>query len=299
MKRSDIEFKSGGLTCAGWFFDPETDAPGPCIVMAHGLGAIKEMRLDAYAERFSAEGYRVLVFDYRHFGGSEGEPRQLLDIGRQLQDWRSAITHARNLDGVDPDRIILWGSSLSGGHVMEVAAGDDAVAAVIAQVPHAYALSSLQATGLWHGARLAPHGLYDGLKGLLGLKPHYIDACGPPGSLAIMTAPEALQYLDLVPETYDFDKRIAARFLLQVMFYSPAAKLNRIKAPVLMQVAWKDQTTPPGAAIAAAKTNRRVKLKSYDVGHFKLYLGDWFETTVADQIAFLNSHFQLDGRAAA
>ncbi|MGX9145996.1 hypothetical protein [Mesorhizobium sp. 128a] len=49
--------------------------------MAHGLGGIKEMRLDAFAERFSDAGYACLVFDYRNFGASEGAPRQLLDIG--------------------------------------------------------------------------------------------------------------------------------------------------------------------------------------------------------------------------
>ena len=50
---------------------------------AHGLAGVKEMRLDAYAERFCAAGLACLVFDYRHFGESAGEPRQLLDIQRQ------------------------------------------------------------------------------------------------------------------------------------------------------------------------------------------------------------------------
>ena len=66
--------------------------------MAHGLAAVKEMRLDAYAERFAAKGYHVLVFDYRHFGGSEGSPRQLLDIGKQHADWAAAVDYAQ------PDR---------------------------------------------------------------------------------------------------------------------------------------------------------------------------------------------------
>lgn len=48
------------------------------LVMAHGLGGVRQMRLDAFAERFSSAGYRCLVFDYRHFGASAGEPRQLL-----------------------------------------------------------------------------------------------------------------------------------------------------------------------------------------------------------------------------
>jgi len=65
--------------------------------------------------RRSDAGFAVHVFDYRHFGASTGEPRQLLDIGRQHDDYRAVIAWARQLDGIDPDRIVLWGSSFSGG----------------------------------------------------------------------------------------------------------------------------------------------------------------------------------------
>ncbi len=76
----DVEFRSDDAICRGWLYLPQSAQPSPVIVMAHGLGAIREMRLDAYAERFAAAGYTCLVFDYRHFGASDGEPRQLLDI---------------------------------------------------------------------------------------------------------------------------------------------------------------------------------------------------------------------------
>ena len=36
-------------------------------------------------------GFAALVFDYRHFGASTGEPRNLVDIGRQHDDWRDPI----------------------------------------------------------------------------------------------------------------------------------------------------------------------------------------------------------------
>jgi cephalosporin-C deacetylase-like acetyl esterase len=75
------------------------------------------------------------LFDYRHFGASTGEPRQLLDIARQLDDYRAVIGWARGLDGVDPERIVLWGSSFSGGHALALAAADARIAAVISQAP--------------------------------------------------------------------------------------------------------------------------------------------------------------------
>jgi predicted alpha/beta-fold hydrolase len=82
-RRMDVAFISGqqGDHCQACLYEPEGSGPFPTIVMAHGLGGIKEMRLDAFAERFSLAGYACLVFDYRHFGASDGLPRHLLDIG--------------------------------------------------------------------------------------------------------------------------------------------------------------------------------------------------------------------------
>jgi fermentation-respiration switch protein FrsA (DUF1100 family) len=127
-QREDIRFASGDGHCAGWLYSAPrgskllNDVGVPCVVMAHGFGATKEGRLDAYAERFVERGMAALVFDYRHFGDSSGDPRQLIDIGRQHEDWQAAVEKARSLDGIDADRIALWGSSNSGGHVVWVAA---------------------------------------------------------------------------------------------------------------------------------------------------------------------------------
>src|SRR5207244_4307829 len=119
----------------------------PCVVLAHGWTGIREARLDAYAERFAVAGMAALVFDYRHFGASEGEPRQLLDIRRQLEDWAAAIAYARTLEGVDPERIALWGSSFSGGHVVETAACDRRIGAGVGQVPFVGGLADLPGPG--------------------------------------------------------------------------------------------------------------------------------------------------------
>lgn len=284
--REDIEFSSGGITCRGWHYRAEGDGPRPCVVMAHGLSAVKEMGLDRYAERYAAAGYDVVVFDYRHFGASDGEPRQLIDISRQLDDYRAAIAFARGLPRID-GRIILWGSSLSGGHVMALAGGEPDLAAAISQGPHTDAMASSFAGGLGHGLRLGLHAMRDAVGSLFGRAPHRIPAVGSPGDLALMTAPEAAAYLDLVPEGQEFEGDVPARFLLGFSTYSPGRRLRRAKAPVLVQVALHDKTTPPKAAIAAANAAPTATLKTYDTGHFALYFGETFELFVADQLAFL------------
>lgn len=134
--RRDVEFNAEGTTLRGWFYTPaNASGPVPTIVMAHGWSAVKEMWLDKYAEEFANAGMAALVFDNRNFGASDGEPRYEIDPWAQVRDYRHAITYARTLPEVDRDRIGVWGSSYSGGHVLVVGAIDKRVKAVVAQVP--------------------------------------------------------------------------------------------------------------------------------------------------------------------
>ena len=114
-------FLSGGTKCAVTVFRPDASAekPMPAIVMAHGFGSPRALRLYAYAERFAAAGYAAVVFDYRGFGDSEGEPRQLLDVSMQHDDWKAALSFPRSLPGIDADKVVAWGTSFGGGHVLD------------------------------------------------------------------------------------------------------------------------------------------------------------------------------------
>src|SRR3989304_2932277 len=106
--RRDVEFRSEGVICRGWAYTP-AKPPGatrwPTIVMAHGFSGVKELRLDRFAEQFAEAGLASLVFDYRGFGASDGEPRQDIDPHAQVTDYRNAISFARQLPEVDGERI--------------------------------------------------------------------------------------------------------------------------------------------------------------------------------------------------
>src|ERR1700738_4466129 len=121
MARRDIEFNAEGVILRGWFYAAEA-SPAPVVVMAHGFSAVKEMYLDSFAEVFAAAGLNALVFDNRGFGASQGEPRQEIDPWAQVRDYRHAITYAGTRPEVDRERIGIWGSSYSGGHVLVAAA---------------------------------------------------------------------------------------------------------------------------------------------------------------------------------
>src|SRR5262249_31579302 len=145
--------------------------------------------LPAYAESFQDAGFVVALFDYRHFGASTGEPRQLLDVRRQIEDYRTVVDWARQLDRVDPERIVLWGTSFSGGHVLTVAARDPRIAAVIAQAPFVDALPTLALIPPKNLALLTLTGLRDKAGAARHHPPHLLPAVGDPGTLAAMTAP--------------------------------------------------------------------------------------------------------------
>ena len=118
--RRDVAFPGfGGTTLRGWLYLPEADAPAPGVVMAHGLSAVKEMALDHYAESFCGGGVAVLVYDHRNLGASDGEPRQEINPWAQARDYRYAIGWLAERAEVDAGRIGIWGSSFSGGEMID------------------------------------------------------------------------------------------------------------------------------------------------------------------------------------
>ncbi|PVG83802.1 alpha/beta hydrolase [Nocardioides gansuensis] len=290
-ERIDVTFSSGKETCAAWLYRPASMGPAPVIVMAHGLGGVKEMRLDAFAERFVAEGYACLVFDYRHFGASTGEPRQLLDIKSQIADWAAAVRFARSIPELDPERVVVWGTSFGGGHAILTAANDARIAAAIAQCPFTDGLAALQAVPLRTSARVTARAVRDTIGHLLGRSPVMIPTSGPPGSTALMTAPDAMPgYLALVPGASSFENQVAARVGLAIGLHTPGRATPRITCPILFAICETDSVAPASAAQRHATKAPEREIRLYPEGHFDIYVGEAFERVVADQIEFLSRH---------
>lgn len=295
----EISFTSGGEVCRGWHFLPQSDAMtkykrAPCVVLGHGFGGTRDAGLVPYARRFAAEGFHVVIFDYRHFGVSDGEPRQLISIEKQLQDWAAAAAFARDMQGVDPSRVAIWGSSFSGGHVIETAFLDRRVAAVIAQCPALDGVSLLKAylryAGIISGIRLLCAGIRDRVRGLLRWKPITLPVIGQPGSLAFLSSPDSEPgYWAIAPAGWR--NEILARIALEFPFYRPIRHIYELTCPQLQQHCLRDVIAPPPRLDLSRQPRGRktIVVKTYDCGHFDLYQGEWFEKSLADQIAFLKT----------
>jgi dienelactone hydrolase len=297
-ERLEVHFPSGDAKCQAWLYLPEGPQPHPVIVMAHGLGGIRQMRLDAYAERFAAAGYACLVFDYRHFGASGGEPRQLLDIKLQLADWVAAIAYARSRADLDPARVVLWGTSFGGGHVIVAAARDGNVAATISQCPFTDGLASVLAMDPRTSVKVTARAVRDLIAAGLGRPPVMVPTAGPPGSAALMTAPDAVPgYLGLVDDearAAGFDNQVAARVVLNIVRHRPGRKAKKVRCPILFAVCETDSVAPAKATLRHARTAPRGEIRLYPEGHFDIYVGEPFERVVADQLAFLTNHVPVN-----
>lgn len=296
--RRDITFPSGDSRCAGWLYLPKGVVSPPVVVLGHGLGATREMRLDAFAERFAQAGIAALAFTYRHFGDSGGHPRQLLSIKRQLADWDAALAHVKARPDVDRTRVAVWGSSFGGGHAITVASRHPELRAAVAQCPFTDGLASALALGPVASLRMAPVLARDLAARVRGRAPAMVPIAAPPGSPALMNAPDALPgYQALQPLGTTFRNEVAARVIPTIAAYRPGRAAKKVAVPILFCVSDTDSVTPPAETLRYAATAPRGEIKRYDAGHFDFYTGETFEQLVRDQIEFLSR--QLDPAPAA
>lgn len=291
--RDDLTFTSGGTACAAWHYRAAGRGPRGCVVLAHGFTMVRDAGLGRYAERFAAAGMDALGFDYRCFGDSGGEPRQWLDVGRQLEDWRAAIACARTLTDVDPERIALWGTSFSGGHVAALAPEDPRLAAIVSQVPFS-GLGGRDGDGprrLGHRGRLAAAALLDLASSRAGRGPRYIAVAAEPPAFAAFNLPGATRELGLlVAGSATWENRFTPRVILQMVRYRPFARAAEVACPWLLVVCDPDTITPAAAARARAAAAPRLTVRRHGDAHFAVYAGGPFERLVAEQVAFLREH---------
>ena len=287
----DSNFLSRGTRCAGWLCRPGHVQDPPIVIMGHGFAAERTFRLPAYAERFVERGIAAFLFDYRNFGGSDGQPRNLVDPSRHLQDWEAAVAHVRSLKGVHNNRIALWGSSFGGGHVIVTAAKNAGIDAIVAQVPFVDGLSTLSALGLRNTLQAVGAGLRDLGRRVTFREPYYIPVVGTPDRFAAMNKRGAYEgYLAIVPPDSSWKNECPARVFLAAPFYRPISYADRVSCPALLVVAEQDSLIPAAVVEKTAARMSKATVVRLPVGHFDVYVGEIFERVVQVESDFLAKH---------
>lgn len=294
--RKDIEFKTeDGVTLRGWHYVPDSrERKLPTIVMAHGFSAVKEMYLDRFAEAFAAAGLASVVFDNRNFGASDGEPRQEIDPWQQVRDYRDAITYAETLEETDPERIGIWGSSYSGGHVLVVGAIDRRVKCVVGQVPlasgHDNARRLIRAD---HWAGLHEVFAQDRRARMAGQAPAMIPVVAEGSAPSALPTPDSWTWFTETGRTRapSWKNEVTLRSVEMFTEYEPGSYAGFISpTPLLMVVALGDVLTVADLALAAYERALEPKrLVTLSGGHFDAYVKD-FDAASKPAVEWFTQH---------
>lgn len=277
-----VEFKSRGETCRGVLHVPEgAHEKVPLLVMAGGWCYTKEIVMPHYATYLRQSGVATLLFDYRRFGESAGQPRQHIDPWDQIEDYKNAVSYAETIPEVDARRIGVWGISYSGGHVLIVAATDPRVRWAISTIP---VVDGYPTVRRCHGERR-----FAELMGLIAADRRKRFESGGAGGLIPMSSSKPADELSAwpFPHVYeafmDIKQREAPRhehystiesveLLLSYTAFPYCARI--VDTPVLMTVAQGDNITSADLEIAAfnAITNPHKTLAVVaGVTHMSLY----------------------------
>lgn len=285
--KNDADFESDGTRCAGWLYTPEGVSNPPVVVMAHGFAAERTFALPRIAKEFVAREYAVFLFDYRNFGDSEGEPRNLVKASRHVEDWEAAIDHVRGLKAIDRRKIALWGTSYSGGHVIEAAADDRRIAAVVAQVPFVDGRTIARAFGVKNSLKGTVAGLRDLGRKYTFRDPYTVPVAGYPDEFAVLNTPGAMQgMMDIVPDPPVWENEVPARVFLEIPFYRPISVVEKVRCPLLFVGARDDDITPVAPVREAAEAADATYIE-LPIDHFDVY-EDELDTVVGYEAAFLD-----------
>lgn len=300
----NVSFKSNGFNCSGRIYLPANKGESlACVVFANGFSATMDWILPDFARRFAEAGFAAFIFDYRHLGESEGEPRQVINLKNQRTDLRNALTWVRDFSGIDKRRIALWGTSLGGSHVVEVASSDNEIVAIINNMPaiDAFKGGNVKAKAKAANAsswqivittfQLLGAALYDVIKKTLGLNPYYLEVYGQAGR-AIFTDPSLVERFKMLAKgSASWQNKVAARVLFDLPKYKDGT-IQRIKSPIFVALASKDAEIDNSYVRVKFSESANVEIKEYPYNHFSMYHEEAFEEVVKDQVSFLKKHLE-------
>lgn len=293
-------FTSSGVRVAATVYAESETGEGtpppdrrPAVLLCPGFSGVQDTpTIVATARAFAAAGWRAVTFDYRGFGRSDGEPRQVLSVRDQLADIRAAVAYLRSRPDVRGEQVGLWGSSLGGGHVITIASEDARIAGVVAQVPfNGFPREPAEQGRTRKDAyALLVTAVRDRVRGWLGRRPLYVKAVGAVGERAVMVSEDANRTIEVLTSG-TWRNEIAPRGLLDMMAYRPGKAAHRVQAPLLVCVGEYDQETQGATTEPLARDAPRGELRTYPFAHFDIYRPEIREQVLRDQVEFLRHAF--------
>ena len=129
IREERVAFEVDSVDVVGVLRVPLGAHASAALVFAGPMTSVKEQATGSYAMAMAARGFVTLTFDHRHFGESDGQPRQYEHPGRKVEDFRAAFGYLASRPEVDPDRLGAVGVCAGAGYLAPVVAGDGRIKA--------------------------------------------------------------------------------------------------------------------------------------------------------------------------
>ena len=297
LKQSfDVE----GARCAATLHLPAQAATPhghPAILMVHGWGGTQEALTRPYVQHFVDAGWAVMEFDYPGWGASGGWPRQHINPWRRVRAADAALAHLKQQEGIHAHRIVLWGTSFGGGHVIDLACQHRELLGVIAQVPMLDGRKAVAAVPLGRLLRFGAYALADLLVPGVSID---VPIVAPAGQFASMDRDGAYDALahSTMANARAWDNRVSARSLLTMGLYRPITRLHKLRVPTLLLGADRDSVAPFVEAAIRRVAPACVRTQVLKGNHFEPYAPPLFTAVISAQLAFLHELLsQAEGAA--
>lgn len=294
--RKDVSFESGGLRCRGWLYSPDSIEPGariPAIAMAHGFSAVKEQGLPEFAEQFVSAGFATLIFDYRFFGDSEGEPRCQIFPLEMVEDYRNAISWLSDQPQVDRDRIGIWGTSYSGGLVAYASAIDKRVKAVVAQAPSLIGPESRRLMDPDRWESVGDFLLQDRIARYRTGAVNYMSVVAPEGSPCILPGQENYDaFMELKDRAPNWRNEVTVESLERIRQFDPVNSIHLIAPAALLVIAANDDKLIPIEVVRSSfeKAGAPKELLVLPIRHFEIYREPWLSKAASAALEWFRKY---------
>lgn len=134
----EVNFDSNNQNLVGNLYLPDDYQEGeklPAVVVTGAWTTVKEQMSATYAEAMADRGYAVLTFDFRNWGESAGNQRQLENPANKTQDIIAAADYLTTRPEVDTNKIAGLGICASAGYMADAAVQSDDIGAIALVAP--------------------------------------------------------------------------------------------------------------------------------------------------------------------
>lgn len=267
---------------------PAGTTKSPVIILCHGFCGIRGILLPDFAETFTRAGFSTITFDYRGFGGSDGERGRLVP-GMQIDDIVSVVNWVRTQHSIDPQRIGLWGTSFGGCHIFGAAVRDPKIKCIVSQL--AFADGEDIVTGKMNDTEREAFILTLGMmaeKQKRTGKEMFVDIN------RVLTDAESKAFFEEKKALYpEMDIKIPFLTVKETLHYKPALNASRVTCPTLVVIAGQDTVNPPdqGKALfdAVGATEKKLHVE-HSARHYDFYTGEHFKQVIAVQTEWFKAH---------